>query len=121
MKYVFAATLALIVTTVSAAAQPVAHGACDVKVSFGSYAMGIDRPTFERVERLLARDRRVAKSEQQRWGREGEVTICAKLGRRADAAPLFYRIKALFPRNPRGPLTLEAGHRKAQAGRPPRG
>ncbi|RYE02741.1 MAG: hypothetical protein EOP61_07430 [Sphingomonadales bacterium] len=122
MQYVIATSLALILTAGSAAAQPdFAAGQCDVKVSFGSYAMGIDRPTLERVERLLARDRRVVKSDQQRWGREGEVTICAKARRRADIAPLFYRIKALFPRNPRGPLMLEAGSRKAQAGRAPRG
>ena len=121
MKTLIAASLALILTAGAAAAQPVsAPGQCDVKVTFGSYAMGIDRPTFEKVDRLLSRDRRVAKSDQQRWGREGEVTICAKTRRRADIAPLFYRIKALFPRNPRGPVTVEAGPRKFSAGRVPR-
>ena len=118
MKHLIAAGLVLILSAGSAAAQPVAK--CDVTVRFGSYAMGIDRPTFERVDRLLLRDRRIAKSDQQRWGREGEVTICAKARRRADIAPLFYRIKALFPRNPRGPLTLEAGGRTFSAGRAPR-
>lgn len=120
MKLVIAG-LALILTPAMASAQPgFAPGQCDVKVSFGSYAMGIDRPTFERVERLIARDRRVAKSDQQRWGREGEVTICAKVRRRADIAPLYTRIKAQLPRNPRGPVTVEAGRRTFTAGRPPR-
>ena len=120
MKYLIL-TLALIGAPAAASAQPVfAPGQCDVTVAFGSYAMGIDQPTFARVERLLSHDRRVARSDQQRWGREGEVTICAKARRRADVAPLFYRIKALFPRNPRGPLTVAAGGRKFQAGRAPR-
>lgn len=121
MKHLIAASLALILTTGSASAQSQSAPAkCDVTVTFGSYAMGIDRPTFDKVDRLLARDRRVAKTDQQRWGREGEVTICAKARRRADIAPLFYRIKALFPRNPRGPLTVAAGARKFSAGRAPR-
>ena len=101
MKYLIPAGLALILTSGTVSAQPAVPGKCDVTVSFGSYAMGIDRPTFDKVERLLVRDRRVAKSDQQRWGREGEVTICAKARRRADIAPLFHRIKALFPRDPR--------------------
>ncbi|MES2987111.1 MAG: hypothetical protein V4808_04320 [Pseudomonadota bacterium] len=121
MKYLIAASLALILTTGGANAQSeFAPGKCDVTVSFGSYAMGIDRPTFERVERLLSRDRRVAKTDQQRWGREGEVTICAKARRRADIAPLFHRVRAMLPRNPRGPVTVEAGSRTFTAGRAPR-
>jgi hypothetical protein len=100
------AGLALTLIAGSAAAQPTPSN-CSVKVSFGSYAMGIDRPTFTRVERLLARDRGVTRSDQQRWGREGEVTICVKTRRRADTTRLYSKIRALFPRKPRGPLTVE--------------
>lgn len=121
MRYLTAASLAFILSTGSATAQPeFAPSKCDVTVTFGSYAMGIDRPTYEKVDRLLKRDRRAAKTEQQRWGREGEVTLCTKVRRRADVAPLFYRIKTLFPRNPRGPLIVEAQGRKFSAGRAPR-
>lgn len=119
MKHPIAASLALMLTTATAAAQP-APGKCDVTISFGSYAMGIDRPAFERIDRLLSRDRRIAKSDQQRWGREGEVTICAKVRRRTDIAPLFYRIRAMLPAHPRGPVTVEAGSRKFTAGQAPR-
>lgn len=120
MKHLIAAGLALILSTGTASAQSgFAPGKCDLTVSFGSYAMGIDRASFAQVDRLLRRDRSVAKSDQQRWGREGEVTICAKLRRRADLAPLFYRIKAILPRNPQGPVTVEAGNRKFTAGRAP--
>lgn len=121
MRYLIAASLLMILPAGTAAAQPYATpGECDVKVTFGSYAMGIDQPAFERIDRLLSRDGRVGSSERQRWGREGEITICAKARRRSDVAALFYRVKALFPRKPRGPLTVEAGARKFSAGRAPR-
>jgi len=80
---------------------------CAITVTFGSYAMGIDRGAFEAVEKLLARDKGVAGSEQKRWGREGEVTICVQAKSNADAARLFGEIKKLFPAKPRGPLTVE--------------
>ncbi|RYY26513.1 MAG: hypothetical protein EOP62_10335 [Sphingomonadales bacterium] len=107
MNQLIVASLALILTAGSAAAHPQAAKACDLTVNFGSYAMGIDRPTFTKVEQLLARDRGVARSDQQRWGREGEVTICVDTKRRADTTRLYSRIRALFPRKPRGPLTVE--------------
>lgn len=105
MKTLIAASLALILPAETTAAQPVKT--CDVTVTFGSYAMGIDQPTFARVEKLLKRDRGVVRSEQKRWGREGEVTICVDTRRKADATRLFSRIRAMFPRKPRGPVSVE--------------
>ncbi|MEN3746958.1 hypothetical protein TPR58_07250 [Sphingomonas sp. HF-S3] len=80
---------------------------CSVTVSFGSYAMGIDRPALERTERLLKRDRTVRRTSSHRWGREGEMTLCAITRRPADARRLFQRVKAALPRDPRGPITIE--------------
>jgi hypothetical protein len=82
---------------------------CPLAVSFGSYAMGIDRPTFEKVSALLAHDRGVRSIEQHRWGREGEVTLCARTRGRADARRLFGAIRAWLPKQPRGPVTLSMG------------
>jgi hypothetical protein len=85
---------------------------CALSVQFGSFAMGIDQPTLAKVTKLLNRDRGVVSVETWRWGREGEMTLCATTRRTADATRLFGRIKALFPRKPRGPLTVEAGGRR---------
>lgn len=79
---------------------------CPLTVSFGSYAMGIDSRTFDATIRLLSRDRAVMRIEQRNWGREGERTLCAVTRKPADARRLFARVKALFPRKPRGPLTV---------------
>lgn len=79
---------------------------CPLTVSFGSYAMGIDSGAFDATLRLLSRDRGVTRIEQRNWGREGERTLCAVTRSRADARRLYARVKAIFPRKPRGPLTV---------------
>ncbi|WP_180140737.1 hypothetical protein [Sphingomonas sp. R-74633] len=89
-----------------AQAAPAAH--CAVSVQFGSYAMGIDRPAFERVRTLLAHDRGVLTVEHQRWGREGETTLCVQLRKASDTRRVFGRVKAALPARPKGPVTLEA-------------
>lgn len=85
---------------------PATRTDCPLTVGFGSYAMGIDRSTYDAVEALLARDAGVTGVEQQRWGREGEITLCALVRSDGDAARLFGRVKALFPADPRGPLSV---------------
>jgi hypothetical protein len=79
---------------------------CPLTVSFGSYAMGIDGTAFAKVTKLLSHDRRVTRIEQFRWGREGEVTLCARTRSRAEAVRLFGSIRALLPKKPRGPVTV---------------
>jgi len=66
----------------SALAQAAPAGECAVSVRFGSYAMGIDGPAFERVRALLARDRGVRAVDEQHWGREGRRrSACGRAGR----------------------------------------
>lgn len=86
----------------------VAHAGdpCPLTVVFGSYAMGIDSGARGRIEALLAGDRAVAGFTAQPWGREGEVTLCARTRTPADAARLFQEIRALVPPRPRGPVTI---------------
>ena len=90
------------------ATEPVAGAPadCALWVGFGSYAMGIDRGTLERVEALLAADRGVLDVERLPWGREGEVTLCVRLRRESEARPLFERITAMLPADPRGPISV---------------
>ena len=79
---------------------------CPLAIRFGSYAMGIDRPTLQAVESLLAADAAVSTVERSPWGREGEVTLCARLRSEADAERLFRAVAGLFPAEPRGPLSV---------------
>ncbi|MES2444932.1 MAG: hypothetical protein V4574_19075 [Pseudomonadota bacterium] len=90
---------------------------CPLVVSFGSYAMGIDGSAFAKVSALLARDRGVRTIEQHRWGREGEVTLCARTRGKADARRLYRAVRAVLPAKPRGPVTVEAGQARFTAPR----
>lgn len=78
---------------------------CDLTISFGSYAMGIDRSALAAVRRILA-DRGVRLVEDDQWGREGETSLCARTRRPADARRLFYRIRTVLPAQPRGPIAV---------------
>ncbi len=80
--------------------------ACSLTVRFGSYAMGIDTGTAQRVEQLLRADRAVRSVERRPWGREGEVDLCARVQPAAEAARLFEQIRPLLPAKPRGPITV---------------
>lgn len=91
----------------SAHAQDRPAPECAVRVQFGSYAMGIDRVAFDRVQALLKRDRGVRGVDAQRWGREGETTLCVRTRRASDARRLFGRVKAALPAKPRGPILVE--------------
>jgi len=86
--------------------EPGPAGGCPLEIRFGSYAMGIDRPTLEAVEALLAGDPAVESVERHPWGREGEVTLCARVASDEEAARLHGRVAALFPPDPRGPLSV---------------
>ena len=92
----------------SAFAQAASAPGCAVRVEFASYAMGIDRAAFDRVQTLLKRDRGVRAVEVQRWGREGETNLCIQLRRTSDARRVFGQVKAALPAKPRGPITVEA-------------
>lgn len=82
-------------------------GGCRVRIEFGSYAMGIDADALARIEAALDADRAVTAVDRQRWGREGEVTLCATLASDAAARTLFDRLRNLLPATPRGPISLE--------------
>ena len=79
---------------------------CPLTVNFGSYAMGIDSAAFASIVRTLQYDRAVRGIEQRNWGREGERTLCVDVRKPAEVRRVFKRVKALFPRKPRGPLTV---------------
>ena len=79
---------------------------CPLIVAFSSYGAGIDRPTLLNVERLLNSDRGVRSVSRHPWGREGEVSLCARTRRLEDAFRLSRRIRAMIPARPRGPVQV---------------
>lgn len=98
-------------------------GSCDVTVVFGSYAMGIDTATLERVTTYLE-DRRdvVAQSETTAWGREGERTICIDARNDEAARRIYSALEGMAPATAqRGPITITSKfgdrfHSKSPAG-----
>lgn len=103
-----ALALTIFALPVAAHAQGGPAPQCAVSVQFASYAMGIDRPAFDRVQALLKRDRGVRAVEVQRWGREGETNLCVQTRKAGDARRIFGRVKAALPAKPRGPIMVEA-------------
>lgn len=99
------ATLTLFASALSPQANA-QRAPCAVNVEFGSYAMGIDQGSFDRVSRLLKKDRGVRAVDAQRWGREGEVTLCVRVRKTGDMRRLFTRIRQVVPADPRGPITV---------------
>jgi hypothetical protein len=94
---------------------------CPLSVGFGSYAVGIDRAAYNSIDRLLRADRGVRAVTRHPWGREGEVTLCARTRSRADANRLFAAVRARLPVRPRGPITIELlGGRRHHTPPPPR-
>lgn len=84
---------------------------CDILVSFGSYAMGIDRPAADAVDRILASDEAVKSVTREAAGREGEYALCVGTRSAAAAARLFDRLRAALPAAPRGPIVLRSGEK----------
>lgn len=80
---------------------------CELTIAFGSYAVGIDERAYEQIHRLLRSDRGVRAVTRHNWGREGELTLCARTRTRADAQRLFHAIRARLPARPRGPITMQ--------------
>lgn len=107
----FTALLAALVLT-GCASTPVPNPAgCDLTVTFGSYASGIDTVLRERIVRTLASDHRVARTEERRWGREGESTICIVSRNNGDVEGLSADLNAMIQAQGdlRGPTTVGRG------------
>lgn len=109
MKQIVLAAALAFAAVLPAAAQPAAPERCSVSVQFGSYAMGIDGKSFDRVERYVARNKRlVAGSSTQTWGREGERTVCITTRSRRATNQVFADIKQLIrKRAERGPTEVK--------------
>lgn len=96
-----------------AAPFPTGEGAaaCDFTVAFGSYGSGVDTVLRERIVRALAGDRRVAGTQERRWGREGESTLCVNSRNNGDVDGLIGEINAMIAAQVdlRGPTAVARG------------
>jgi len=72
---------------------------CDVEIVFGSYAMGVDQDLRAVILRAVRSDPDVADWSEQRWGREGETTVCVHSPNAAATDRLYDRIAALIPQH----------------------
>jgi hypothetical protein len=122
------AALSLLGACATAAADPVTpppgtpKEGCDVTASFGSYAMGIDREAFGRVETWLAKNPAlVAEVATTTWGREGERTLCITATSPKAITPLFKGVMTQLPTiGKQAPITLlsrKGGHFHTKAPR----
>jgi hypothetical protein len=83
-----------------------ARADCPLSIAFASYGAGIDNPVREQVQSILVGDHAVTGLQADRWGREGEVTLCVRTRAAPDAARLFHQVRAIIPAQPRGPIAL---------------
>ena len=63
--------------------------------------------------RCSSGDKGVSTVDRQRWGKEGEITLCIDTLTGGDADRLFGAIKAVFPASSQKPISVEtaAGQR----------
>jgi len=105
MKFLSATAVVLLLLAPAAAAARAP--ACDVTVTFSSLAMGIDTGAFARVERYVARHRRlVSAATTTAWGHEGERTLCLTTPSRRAATTVFRDIRDLVRKGRRGPVEV---------------
>ena len=94
---------------------------CDVSISFGSYAMGIDGEAYARVETWLAGHKDlVADVKVTPWGREGERTVCVTTTSPAAIKPVFSGVVKQLPavgkKAPITALSKTGGHFHTKGG-----
>lgn len=80
---------------------------CDVTVSFGSFAVGIDRRAAAMVEQLVRADRSVTEVTRSASGIEGEYRLCVRTRSRAEAAQLFERLKQSLAEPVKAPVSIQ--------------
>jgi hypothetical protein len=99
----------------SAPALSDAQAACHVTISFGSYAMGIDREAAAAIEAMLAGSADAEEVTRTGGGREGEFALCVQSRDKAAALRLVERIRPLLPAKPRGPISVQGPNGRIDA------
>lgn len=80
---------------------------CDLEVTFGSYAMGVDQALKVEIQNRIDGEAAVSSIEESWWGREGESTICINTFDAVGADRLYVAIAAMIPEySERAPTTV---------------
>ena len=103
------AAAALLAGCATAAEPAPAESACNVTVTFGSYAMGIDSETFQQVDAWVeSHTDLVPHVTTSSWGREGEKTMCLTTLSPAATKRVYAAIEKMIPRTSRrGPVEVK--------------
>jgi hypothetical protein len=89
------------------AEPPAVREGCDVEVSFGSYAMGVDRDLRARIVAFVDGSEDVVDAVETPWGREGESTLCVQAAGASATDRVYVRIAGLIPaQSERAPTTV---------------
>ena len=80
---------------------------CDLEVTFGSYAMGVDQALKVEIQNRIDGEAAVSSIEERGWGREGESTLCISTFDAAGADRLYTAVAAIIPEHSdRAPTTV---------------
>lgn len=81
---------------------------CVVSVSFGSFAMGPNRPVKNALDKMLRESGDVVRVTTQNWGREGEIDYCIEMRKTANKDVLVAEIEAMIRKlgQSTGPVSL---------------
>ena len=86
---------------------PAVREGCDVKVDFGSYAMGVDRDLKARIVAFVDGAEDVVEATETPWRREGESTLCVQAASSAGMDRVYDRVASMIPaRSERAPTTV---------------
>ncbi|HEV2082414.1 MAG TPA: hypothetical protein VGR32_08155 [Brevundimonas sp.] len=98
---------ALTLTGCETMEPPAVRDGCDVKVDFGSYAMGVDGELKSRILAFVEGSDDVVDAAETSWGREGESTLCVLAAGASATDRVYGRIAGLIPvRSERAPTTV---------------
>lgn len=66
---------------------------CDIQISFGSYAGGIDHDAYGKISKLVEGGKEVTEAWLWTWGKEGERDLCLKMAA-ANRDKIYGQVKA---------------------------
>lgn len=70
---------------------------CDITVSFGSYAMGIDHQALDHINSYAKASKDIAQMKLIPWGKEGEKNLCLKV-KPEKLQAVYQQIKSMIPK-----------------------
>jgi|GEM_PF-6239374 len=93
---VFLSLLGVPTTLAMAETPPPTNASCDITLSFGSYAMGIDHEVKAKITAYVEKSKDITGHRLTPWGREGEKNLCLSV--KPETFEKVYKdLKAMIP------------------------